>query len=238
MSIPYLYFGPDVSASGFTPAGVSAFSDLRPAAVVRELIQNSLDAALIEANEKCAKVRFRKFTCKTTEIPGIESYRKAFRQAIEAQTLLGKREMPTQARLVVERIQSALDKRTQAVLSVTDNGVGLNEYRMSALLSDGVSAKSGTAAGTYGNGHTVAIPVSNLRYILYGSVTEGDTTLASGHAVLASHSQSGKNQRASAHGFFCQISEFSNRRCLLHVSEWILRSFPHQIRDRTYSQRP
>ena len=193
-----------MSVSGFTPAGVSAFSDLRPAAVIRELIQNSLDAALIEANEKCARVRFRKFTCNTTDIPGIKSYRKAFRQAIKTQTQSEKREMPTQARLVVDRIESALEKKTQAVLSITDNGIGLDKYRMSALLSDGVSAKSGTAAGTYGNGHTVAIPASNLRYILYGGLTEEGEKLASGHALLASHQQPKKPHMASGHGLFIE----------------------------------
>ena len=41
---PDLRFGPGTSG-GFTPAGVAAFDNLRPAAVVRELIQNALDAA-------------------------------------------------------------------------------------------------------------------------------------------------------------------------------------------------
>ncbi len=191
-----------MSVSGFTPAGVSAFSDLRAAAVVRELIQNSLDAALIEADEKCAQVRFRKFQCNTSEIPGIHSYREAFQQAIETQTRSGKTEMPTQAQLVVDRINGALKKEIQTVLSIIDNGIGLDGYRMSALLSDGVSVKGGTAAGTYGNGHTVAIPASNLRYILYGGLTKKGETLASGHALLASHRKSG--QKVSAHGYFIE----------------------------------
>ena len=52
-----LKFGPG-SPTGFTPAGIASFGDLRPAAVVRELIQNSLDAA-VEAGEKTAIIRFR-----------------------------------------------------------------------------------------------------------------------------------------------------------------------------------
>ena len=38
---PDLRFGPGTSG-GFTPAGVAAFDNLRPAAVVRELIQTRL----------------------------------------------------------------------------------------------------------------------------------------------------------------------------------------------------
>ena len=41
---PDLKFGPGVS-TGFTPTGIAAFTNLRPAAVVRELIQNALDAS-------------------------------------------------------------------------------------------------------------------------------------------------------------------------------------------------
>lgn len=200
---PDLIFGPDVSASGFTPAGISAFSDLRPAAVIRELIQNSLDAAS-EAGRSCAKIRFRKFSCNDTDIPAIESYRVAFQQAIDTQTLSGKQKMSPQARMVVKRIKSALDKPEQKVLSITDNGVGLNERRMSALLSDGVSAKSDNAAGTYGNGHSVAIPASDLRYILYGSITQEGTKLAAGHAVLASHRLPEDKYERSAYGKYIE----------------------------------
>ena len=209
MDSPDLLFGQEVSVVGFTPAGISAYSDLRAAAVVRELIQNSLDAALIETKNKSARVRFRKFTCKTDEIPGIKKYRAAFGRAVLFQGSGGKKTMPRQAQIVADRIGNALKENSQSVLSVTDNGIGLDKRRMSALLSDGISAKSGNAAGTYGNGHSVAIPASNLRYILYGGVTEGGLTLASGHAVLASHRRPRKKTLDSAHGFY--IEEFGSQ---------------------------
>ena len=199
---PDLRFGPDVSATGFTPAGIAGFSDLRPSAVVRELIQNSLDAALIEANEPCARIRFRKYTYELSGIPGIASYRSAFDLAVDAQTRSGSQRMPTQARLVVERIRGALRETSYSFLSVIDNGIGLNEQRMSALLSDGVSAKSDRSAGTFGNGHCVAIPASNLRYVLYGGLTSDGQALSGGHAVLASHRVPGEQYGRSAHGLY------------------------------------
>ena len=131
------------------------------------------------------------------------SYRKALKSAIETHEKMGGGELPGQAQLVVNTIKEALDEETQDILSVLDNGIGLNEHRMNALLSDGVSAKGSNATGTYGNGHSVAIPASNLRYILYGGVTDNGRRIGAGHAVLASHTGNLKDDHPRAgDGFF------------------------------------
>ena len=191
-----LQFGHSTDRAGFTPAGIAAFSDLRPAAVVRELIQNSLDAALIDAREPCARVRFERGTCTLDEIPGVGSYRGAFQKALKEHPPTGS------ARPVVERIKRTLEQESHEVLSVTDNGVGLDGRRMSALLSDGVSAKSGKASGTFGNGHSVVVPASNLRYVLYGGLTADGESYGAGQAVLASHRDDGDWQGRSGRGVY------------------------------------
>ena len=193
---PDLRFGPNTDRTGFTPAGIAAFSDLRPEVVVRELIQNSLDAALIEAKEPCAHVTFRRGECALDEIPGMKSYRSAFELAVRKQQPAGS------ARAVVERIRRTLASDTHEVLSVTDNGVGLDGRRMAALLSDGISAKSGNASGTFGNGHSVVVPASNLRYVLYGGVTMEGGCFGGGQAVLASHSVDGESVGRSGRGLY------------------------------------
>ncbi len=195
---PDLLFGHSTDRTGFTPAGIAAFSDLRPAAVVRELIQNSLDAALIEANEACAVVRFERSTCTLEEIPGIESYRTAFERAVEEQTPSGS------ARSVVERIRRTLLEESHDLLCVIDNGVGLDGRRMSALLSDGVSDKGGNASGTFGNGHSAVLPASNLRYVMYGGLTADGRTYGAGQAVLASHRDEGDWRSRSGRGVYLE----------------------------------
>ena len=203
-TVPDLQFGHSTDRAGFTPAGIAAFSDLRPAAVVRELIQNSLDAALIDARERCAHVRFERSACTLDEIPGIKSYRAAFRRAINESTPSGS------ARVVVERIERTLREESHDLLWVTDNGVGLDGKRMSALLSDGVSAKSGNASGTFGNGHSVVVPASNLRYVMYGGLTANGQSYGAGQAVLASHRDDGDWQSRSGRGVYLESFEPSS----------------------------
>ena len=124
---------------------------------------------------------------------------RAFSAAIEFQK--GRGVLPSKARRVVETIRRALNQDKVKVLSVLDNGVGLDERRMTALLSDGVSAKEASSAGTYGNGHSVAIPASDLRYALYGGLTVDGTRIAAGHAVLASHVGDYSEFASSGDGF-------------------------------------
>ena len=194
-----LLFGPG-SPSGFTPSGIASFSDLRPAAVVRELIQNSLDAA-VEAGVPTATVLFRLTRHKTHDIPGIKSYRKAFFSAVRTHKDMGGGRLPSQAERVVQVIDDAVQRNEQDVLAVLDNGIGLDPTKMTALLSDGVSAKGGAATGTFGNGHTVAIPASNLHYVLYGGVTADGSRIGAGHAVLASSIVRNQKYQTSGDGF-------------------------------------
>ena len=165
---PDLRFGLG-NSQGFTSVGVATFDNLRPAAVVRELIQNALDAAR-KAEVRPAIVRFRLTETLRNNIPGIDRYEGALQKAIETQRDMAGGELAEQARLVVERIGAALSEDYLTVLTVLDNGIGLNEQRMNALLSDGVSLKESNATGTYGNGHHTAIPASDLRYVLYGGL--------------------------------------------------------------------
>ena len=211
---PDLRFGPG-SNQGFTGIGVATFDDLRPAAVVRELIQNALDATR-KAEVRPAVVRFRLGETRRESIPGMASYKSAFEKAIASQRdWSDDGELASQADLVVDRIREALDDELLNVLTVFDNGVGLNEQRMNALLSDGLSVKEGNATGTYGNGHATAIPASDLRYVLYGGITENGNRIGAGHAVLASHIEAGEAHVRSGDGFY--IRDFRAGRGTLYA---------------------
>ena len=200
---PDLLFGPG-DLSGFTPAGITGFHNLKPAAVVRELLQNSLDAAR-EASREVVRVRFEVEKHSLQDIPGLSAYREAFQKAVDDQT----RKLtliPAQADAVVSTIQDCLKKSTCHTLYVMDNGIGLDEKRMGGLLADGLSVKGATSTGAVGNGHMVVLPASDLRYVLYGGRVETGEATAAGHAVLASHEVDG--ERKSKDGFY--VKELKN----------------------------
>ena len=193
-----LQFGPG-DLSGFTSAGMAGFHDLNPTAVVRELLQNSLDAAR-EANRDTANVRFEIVKHDTAQIPGIRAYRTAFEQAERSQKELSNGDLPDQAIGIVDAIRGCLGASECETLFVLDNGVGLDKDRMRSLLADGHSHKSVEGTGAVGNGHLVVIPTSDLRYVLYGGRTENGDMIGAGHAVLASHEENRKHR--SKDGFY------------------------------------
>ena len=180
---------------------------------MRELIQNALDAAR-NAEIRPAIVRFRLTRVPRDDIPGIKSYKKAFAKAVETQEAMTGGPLTGQAQLTAETIRNALNEDEMDALSVLDNGVGLDKQRMNALLSDGVSVKDGAATGTYGNGHSTAIPASDLRYVLYGGLTKGGDRIGAGHAVLASHYKAGEQHQRSGDGFY--IRDFRASRGTLY----------------------
>ncbi|MCS1406938.1 MAG: hypothetical protein M2R45_00094 [Verrucomicrobia subdivision 3 bacterium] len=187
---------------GFTSASIMSYRECSPSAIVRELIQNSMDA-VTEIGVKEAQVRFVLSTWKTADIPGIASYKEAFRRSVEFRKKENNgKQLPDQEQMIVQHIKSALEKKQLDVLMVYDNGIGLNEKTMEALLSDGASKKNDGASGAFGNGHFTVFPVSDLRYVLYGAIHK-EKRIASGHAILASHQKDNNDQvRRSPNGYY------------------------------------
>ena len=199
-----LQFGPASSMSGFTALNTASFNDLQPARIVRELVQNSLDAA-VDADEATAIIRFRVREAGNDDIPDLVGYKKALQKAIRDNKKRAGGALPDAAQQVVNIIQQALEelgRREHYLLSITDNGIGLNEDRMTALLGDGSSVKPTEAAGSYGIGHFATVPASDLRYVLYGGVLEDGSRIGAGFTILAgSH---GRRHPISAQGYLVE----------------------------------
>ena len=141
-----LKFGKATSNEGFTPHSTASFSDLRPARIVRELIQNSLDAAVVEAGEDTAIMRFQVEPITRREVPDVRGYEAAFKRAVKFQTKVSDGQLPDAAQQVVDHIRAGLtnlNSGNASVLSVLDNGIGLDSKRMNSLLGDGFQFQVG-----------------------------------------------------------------------------------------------
>ena len=200
---PQLIFPPAPAANdGFTNASLAQFSS-DPASCVRELIQNSLDAALVGSEREVAKICFSVEKVSANQIPDMNAYCRAFESA-------KKRGTNSQSNNIVKEIENSLQESDVAVLYVADNGVGFGKDQLNAMLGDGESYKGNQAegaSGSFGNGHLTAFALSHLRYIFYGGVLKGGDMLSAGHAILASHIGE-RGKACSKDGFFvCGIND-------------------------------
>ena len=175
------------TAEGFASKTLATENSVAPGPIIRELIQNSLDAGQLAGRDQ-VRVCFVFEELVTKDLPGIKEYREAFDAALE--THKGHLE---NAQAQISRIKKSLQAPTVKVLNVIDNGIGLNTERMNSLLGDGTTSKSEQeSAGSYGLGHFTAFPASNLQFILYGGVTSDSKRTASAHSILASHEINGE----------------------------------------------
>lgn len=183
--------------SGFTGLTTAMFNDVSPARILREILQNSLDAA-VEAGEKTAIVRFEISFLERGDVPDLPGYEQAFKAAVKYH----EKDNDDPAQQVVETVQDAIKEVNAGehyMLSVLDNGVGFDERRLTAVLGDGTGARQEGSAGSYGVGHFAAVAASDLRYVLYGGVSKKGKRIASGFTILAG--RPGKTHPFSARGF-------------------------------------
>ena len=201
-----LKFGRATSLVGFSSLKTARFNNLPAARIVRELIQNSLDAAK-EASVTPAIVRFQVRGLEWSDIPDFQGHSRALQKATEYHKKESGGKLPEPAQEAVNRISAGLDairRGDASLLSVTDNGIGLDAKRMQSLLGDGASTKQDAQTGAYGVGHLAPVALSDIRYMIYGGLTKGGKRTACGWTILASHP--GKNQLNDAEGYL--IKEF------------------------------
>lgn len=197
-----LIFPESYKADGFTN-NVTSSQAAEPDPVVRELLQNSLDAAIREAGRDHAEVHFTIVRRPVAALPGLSAYRRAFDAAV-AQRAAKKGSQTHDERAVIDRIRGVLHQQEMSVLFCRDNGVGLDHTRMEALLTEGNSDKPMVGAGSYGLGHLTAFAASDLHYVLYAGRRNGangaSRDIGSGRAILAAHNVG--QTRHAAEGFW------------------------------------
>ena len=106
---------------------------------IRELLQNSLDASHEAKNKKCPTNIYLDIIPKN-EIPCIDDYEIVLKEAIEYSK--SKNSYNEKTKQLVESLQAALQQSTCKVLMFSDNGTGISQNQLEAMLTGGWSVKS------------------------------------------------------------------------------------------------
>ena len=158
---------------GLNDAGVATFSSTLYESLVREAIQNSLDAKNEEIDGP-VEVHFTQETIEKTALPGWES----LKQALEASVNVKSNDEKTTRFFSVAARQ--LDNEKIRALKVSDyntsgleGGItGVQGSSWSRLVKEsGTSNKSGVAGGSFGIGKAAYFACSQLRTVFFSSLS-------------------------------------------------------------------
>ena len=156
---------------------------------IRELMQNALDASHEADNNTCNIDIFIE-TIPVCEIPHIKEYKEVLKNAIKTAESQGSYNENSKQR--VAPINEALKKSELNVLLFADNGVGMKQYQLEAMLTGGVSIKGNDekSGGSFGVGNLSSYSLSSLRYVLYATKYRDEgtiKTLFTGSPILAGY---------------------------------------------------
>ena len=184
-SLLYFHIG---ETKGFTAIDL-ADKKVGYANPIRELLQNSLDASR-EAGNDCCEIAIHIKTIAKSQVPHIDKYEEVLDKAIK--TAENQNSYNANSKQRVKPIRAALKQNDLDVLMFVDNGTGMNQQHLDAILTGGVSIKdSEGAGGSFGVGNLSSYSLSDLRCVLYATKykdAEGKMqSLFTGSPILAGY---------------------------------------------------
>lgn len=154
---------------GLNNHGMESFKDDKYDHLAREIIQNSLDAAIDESST--VKVKFTKHSVKPDEIPDVKALKEIFKQLMSE-------EKDDKYYHFYENALKTLEKNKITILKISDFGTsGLLGVKNSTgdwdslILNSGSSYKPDGSGGTYGLGKNAPFLLSDLYSIIYSTKT-------------------------------------------------------------------
>ena len=172
---------------------------------LRELLQNAMDACI--GLDRPCHVRFRMGKISPEEIPAWEQYCQALDDCIESwENSSSQTSNSDNGNLnYVKQLKKRSKTQSLKVLYVIDNGAGMNDENLEAILSKGAPCKGSGASGSKGVGHLVSFVLSGLKFVFYASTykEEGGRTYrhGAGHALLTSHYSKKSKKFHDANGY-------------------------------------
>lgn len=195
---------------GINDAGIETFTANMNRSLIREIIQNSLDA-VIEGCKEPVIVEFVKFQIPTENMPDIDGFRDVIRKCKysnqnepdavrffeNAETVL------SQATIDVLRIS---DYRTRGLEGAETCEKGTSWSRL--VKESGSSNKNQTSGGSFGIGKAAAFACSDLRTIFYSSKDIGDFDSNFGVAKLVSFEDKYPGDWTTGIGYYSMDERF------------------------------
>jgi len=204
---------------GFNDAGVSTFDGNTLRSMVRESIQNSLDAS--KPSSLSVKVEFELFSIKPSDIPGKQDLLYAFKQCKASSERNSKA-----YRFFCKAIEDC--NKPIPVLRISDHGTtGLRGAETGDLSSDwsrlvkqsGSSSKSDVSGGSFGIGKYAYFACSAMRTVFFASNDDSGIESNIGVARLTSFEDRG----ATTSGIGYYSDNYQNNATLCPLS------FPHAL---------
>lgn len=196
-----LIFPPGYTDDGFNNNVTTHFPGKHDS-VVRELVQNGLDAAGRRKDGKAAEIDFTITYVEPRLVPGFSTLITAFRNARKyREGLRGKLSRPE--RRTIAHLESSYSQEALPVLFCRDNGIGLGKESIVNVLTESNSDKIDDGAGSHGLGHLTAFAASGSQYILYAGRSRSKRAfrdVVAGHAILADFEH--RKQRYAKDGYW------------------------------------
>lgn len=187
----------DGQIKGVADAGIENFNGTEIASLARENCQNSLDAALDDANPNVL-VEFERYFIDEDKIPGIVEYRKILQKC----KLFWDKSKSDKAKTFLKTAVSKAHEKKGFVLRISDyNTTGLSDpYTNSsdafdfkfdgwnALIKiDGGANKDGDKAGAFGIGKSAPFSNSYYRLVFYRTLNQAGERASQGISRLMSY---------------------------------------------------
>ena len=194
---------------------IDTFADDRIGNLVREILQNSLDASL---DDQAVRVEFRTFKTKTKDFPGLESFKQYLQNWKDNQLGISEDDKDY---LFVDRALKELDKEEMKWLRISDfNTTGLwgstsNSSKtpyFSFVHGAGKNSKqNANAGGSKGVGKNAIFANSNLQTLFISTLTKNNERAFIGVGFLVSADENDINKDwTQGIGFCVEDNEFSS----------------------------
>lgn len=203
MSINWAFqINDDGSSQGWNDPSIAEFKSNRLESLTREIIQNSLDAAMSEDSE--VVVEFKRLQIKSENIPNIEDLRQVVRLCEKQKDYQNSdliKEFEIAKKVIGESVLSILrisDSNTTGMPGPCIPGKPFYQY----LKTVGQSGGSINRGGSHGIGKAAPLACSDLRTIFVSTVwKEGLQTrdLVQGRAVLMSFEKDGRIHKSTGY---------------------------------------